>query len=208
MLTDSNYNKLVRRKSFIVLQMEQIEQIEQMEQMKQMEQVYFKKKQIENAIQIINKEQTFFNNILVMYYVFCKCILSYVYIKNIYAKVYTVKKIYIVSEKEKVIIEHPLTIKITDCGIHVHTFFIPYEYIIRYNNKWNDDVIYMEVFASIVKNDDNTIQLETKKEVLKLYMKFDNNIPSIVKNIKKNMYYHIKYNKIDESVIDYFDKNK
>jgi len=207
MLTNSNYNTLVRRKSFIALQIDQVEQMNQVEHMEQMEQIHFKKKQLERAIEIINKEQTFFNNVLVIYYIFCKCILSYVHIKNIYSKVYTIKKIYINSENEQLIIEHPLTLKITDCGIHVHTFFIPYEYIIKFN-KFDDD-IYMEVFASIIKNNDNTVQLEIKKEVLKIYMKFDKSfISDILKNIKKNMYYHIKYNKIDVSVIDYFDKKK
>jgi hypothetical protein len=90
--------------------------------------------------------------------------------------------------------------KITEKGIFINESFISYEYIITFKTSVNE--LFIQLFGTIEKNENLTIK--PSKNIINVVVKFQKNQNGIVENIKRNMYYHIKYNKINEDAIDYF----
>ena len=179
-----------RRKSFIALRIESMETIE------------FKKQQYDLAIRIINSRQTFMNLVFTLYYNFCKYLLSYAHLKTIYLKKYSTA--FIIMSSDDFIVKESTQIKLFDCGMELHGLWIPYEYIIKYH-RYNE-YIFMEIFASI---DDNS-QIKLENKILKINLKFLSCYiaQNVASDITSNMYYHIKYNKFDDTVIEYFESQK
>jgi hypothetical protein len=190
----SNYNKFVRRKSFISLDIENMATLD------------FKKNKIDNAILIINKQETTLKNIYIMYYNLCKWFLSYIYIKEIYSKTYDINKIIFCDNKKFFITRNKVYLKLCDHGIYFENCYVPYEYIISFR-KCNKSV-YIELFASI-ELIDNEIKINLSNNKIYLLMNVqDKDCLNIIEEIKKNMYYHIKHNKIDDKVLDYYEEEK
>ena len=74
-----------------------------------------------------------------------------------------------------------------DNGIEIENSFIPYEYIVSFNDE-----------SLIVLADEN---LKPADSLLKL--KFKNVNDTLMKTIKNNMYYHLKYNKVNLDMLTY-----
>jgi hypothetical protein len=102
------------------------------------------------------------------------------------------------------IVKESTQLKLFDCGMELDGLWIPYEYIIKYH-RYNE-YIFMEIFASI--DDKSQIKLENK--ILKINLKFLGCCvaQNVCSDITSNMYYHIKYNKFDDTVIEYFESQK
>jgi hypothetical protein len=67
----------------------------------------------------------------------------------------------------------------------------------------NNNNIYIVLCGNISSDDSSKINLELSEGIVELLFTCDNPL-NIIKIIKKNMYYHIKYNKINENSINYF----
>jgi hypothetical protein len=138
---------------------------------------------MESTIQKINKESYFF-----IFYLFIRWLFSMSYYKAI-----PVKSIKYNSE----IYDNTKKILITSTGIDLIKFHIPYENILIFGKENNN--IVMNIFAKI-----NESNLEPSSNICKITINFEKLNDSIMGDIKKNMYYHIKYNKINQNVIDYY----
>jgi hypothetical protein len=77
-------------------------------------------------------------------------------------------------------------ITLYDNGIEIKNSFIPYEYIVSFSNK-----------SITLLVDEN---LKPADSVLKLKLEEDN---TLMKTIKNNMYYHLKYNKVNLDMLTY-----
>jgi len=110
-----------------------------------------------------------------------------------YYKAIPVKSIKYNSE----IYDNTKKILITSTGIDLIKFHIPYENILIFGKENNN--IVMNIFAKI-----NESNLEPSSNICKITINFEKLNDSIMNDIKKNMYYHIKYNKINQNVIDYY----
>ena len=74
-----------------------------------------------------------------------------------------------------------------DNGIEIENSFIPYEYIVSFNDE-----------SLVILADKN---LKPADSLLKL--KFKNVNDTLMKTIKNNMYYHLKYNKVNLDMLTY-----
>ena len=74
-----------------------------------------------------------------------------------------------------------------DCGIEIKNSFIPYEYIVSFNDE-----------SIILLADKN---LKPADSLIKFKLKEEN--CSLVKIIKNNMYYHLKYNNVNLEMLTY-----
>ena len=91
---------------------------------------------------------------------------------------------------------------ITDSGISILGFFIPYEHIIRFS--YYSDKIIMDIFASYNVKTDKSIFLQlqhtfVKDTFVRMTFKTENKCVSkkIFDLLKTNLHYHLKYNKIN-----------
>jgi len=99
-------------------------------------------------------------------------------------------------------------IKITDHGINVNDFNIPYEYLLtisRELNMLNENVIIISFLGKITEENES-IKIELCNDITKILLFTDKNC-KFNNMIVRNMFYHIKYNKINFEVIDYFKEN-
>lgn len=169
---------------FIIIQIESIEIMN------------YRKSRVEYAINRINQDYTFLDKIKIFYYNLFKWILNKLWINYIYTKTFKIKELNINDLK----INKCLLFKITEKGIYINESFISYEYIITFKTKVNE--LFIQLFGSVETIDDNLI-IKPSKSIVNVVVKFQKK-QNVVENIKKNMYYHIKYNKINEDAIDYF----
>jgi len=91
---------------------------------------------------------------------------------------------------------------ITDSGIYILGFFIPYEHIIRFS--YYSDKIIMDIFASYNVKTEKSIFLQlqhtfVKDTFVRMTFKTENKFVSkkIFDLLKTNLHYHLKYNKIN-----------
>lgn len=142
---------------------------------------------IQNALTFINKQETLFTLIINIQYYILTLILSFLNM-SLYKKTFQVFDIEIndtifITEKK---------VTILDKGIELWDNFIPYEYIMRFG--YNE-----EGYAHL--------DILGKETVTK--MSFMCSDPEyMMRLIKNNMYYHIKYNSIDKNVIGRYNPKK
>ena len=150
---------------------------------------------INGALDRINKDETLIRTIINWnYYVFTY---FFSYISILFCKKYSVSKI---SFLEDVVLYKKRTIFLYDKGFFIDSFIIPYEYILSFS--CDDAVCEMEIFATIDKND---FKIILGGGILKINIEME--YPrDFCKDIKTNMYYHIKYNKLNEGVFEYYFK--
>ena len=146
---------------------------------------------LQNAIQIIDKEYTFFNKIMIVYYNILKYFISFSY-----SCTFLIERVVIdeyICYKERIL-------KIDDNKMTIHDSEIPYEYIMVFTQKGRS--IYMEILGTY----DHKIIPSNKQ--LKLFLSFDTKETTlkVCESIKKNMFYHIKYNKLDSKVFQYMQE--
>jgi hypothetical protein len=132
---------------------------------------------IQNALMIVNKQETFMRYIAnIQYYIFAM-ILSFVNI--VYYKTFDIR----VDEK-------PFgTLVVLDHGIRLCNAFLPYESLIKYGYK--GDTMYLSFFHKSKKHN-FTFQVHQADRVANI--------------IKNNMFYHLKYNKLDKDLVSDFTK--
>ena len=99
---------------------------------------------------------------------------------------YFYKKIYTIGKREFILLDN---------GIKIDTSFIPYEYIVNCND--DNGYINLVLLAKIEEG-----QLVPFDAIFHFSFKSNCN-SSIIKNIKSNLYYHIKYNHINLDILSY-----
>ena len=143
---------------------------------------------LKNAIAKINKNQTIIDFIFsACYYYFIDRIVSFFYF-FIYYRSFTIRNVKINGK-----IINLMKIFIFDNSINILGISVPYENIIEFGR--DKKKIYLNIFTK-TKNDFFTksiISFET-----------DLNVEYIFKIIKANMFYHIKYHKINTNDIEYY----
>jgi hypothetical protein len=193
---------LNKRRSFIIVEIESMEIINT------------KKECIEKAIQIINNDQTKLQYALILYYNIFKQFLLYFYnftyikvcMNDICYKKFYLKKIKFNYNDHVYSFKKSLEFYIYDnciCINNFNNFKIPYEYITSF--KSFDNIICIQILGTI-DNIDNNIKIKLSNGIINIYCICDNSY-KIFKHLKKNMYYHIKYNKIEDEVITYYTNN-
>jgi hypothetical protein len=155
---------------------------------------------VSSAIQKIKKETSYFQFILNLNYFFI-----FSYFSFLFSKIFVVNSLIITHNDTSYLVKKPLKLIITDHGIKLHNFFIPYENITIF--KSNEEFIEINILGSIInENDTLKIILESNKQTtFSLNCKNGNYLVSL---IKKNMYYHIRYNKINTDVMNYYITTK
>jgi hypothetical protein len=154
------------------------------------------------GIKEINKQQNFLDYIIILFYNFFKKILSLLSIHNIYHTRFLIDNLKLKNNNHLYKSVKNVHIYFFDDSIYINNFKIPYEYII-YIMQINNNNIYIVLFGNISSDDSSKINLELSEGIVELLFTCDNPL-NIIKIIKKNMYYHIKYNKINENSINYF----
>ena len=180
-----------RRQSYISIEIESMEIIK------------YKKFSLEHALIIINNEQTFLQYLLVVYYNIIKKILSFIHI-DLYYKRFYVNKFKLINNNDLYVSVKPVNgnqlILFDDC-MCINYFKIPYEYILL-SKTYSNNTVYIKIFGNII-NKNNKFDIELSDGFIEILFEYTN--PKIVLDcIKKNMYYHIKYNKINDDVIKYY----
>ena len=167
-----------------------------------------KNDRVKYAIKKINNDISVIRNIIYLQYY----LLSYTFLilqkfiignifNTIYQKKIIVDKIFIFNNKdeEKEYLSNEKTqIILYEKGIIIQDTFIPYENIISFGEVMNFKFCCLELFAEIKES-----KIILNENVIKLIIQLDN--PTFLCDIiKKNMYYHIKYNKINEETITFY----
>jgi len=96
-----------------------------------------------------------------------------------------------------------VVLKIYDNGVSINnnevSIHIPYEYIISLNTEHNRCLF--KIIPSFKNKLVSNNTLLNTHEPLTIFLKTENNnFDNLTKDIKKNMFYHLKYNKIDLNV--------
>jgi len=185
-----------RKNSFVIINIDEMETINLNENQ-------LIKNAITNAVKKINKEQSLLRLILyINYYLLKFCLINLFKIKQIslFLKKFKTDNIILYHNKEIYKIINDLILY--DNGMILNNLFIPYENIIQFG--YTDDTVYLDLFAKINKMEDNfTFSLGHNIVSICIKTKFSS---KICKHIKHNLYYHIKYNKIDFDIIKQFYK--
>ena len=152
--------------------------------------------------QFIDKESVL-NDIIILYYNLLKLICGYIYISTIYIKTFKILQINVYANDTIYRFYKDMFLKINDDKMFINVSEVPYEYIITF--VCNEEYIFMELFAR-TKVIDKKLKLLPSDKKIQLILRFASKelATKISQLMRQNMYYHIKYNKIDENVIDYF----
>jgi len=138
-------------------------------------------------------------SIFFMYYYFIIYLLNFFIKTKMYFKYYEVNTCYI----ETFMLIKNVVLKIYDNGVSINnnevSIHIPYEYIISLNTEHNRCLF--KIIPSFKNKLVSNNTLLNTHEPLTIFLKTDNNnFDNLTKDIKKNMFYHLKYNKIDLNV--------
>ena len=183
-----------RKNSYIIINIEEME--------------IDKKQIIINAVKQINKEQSLLHLLLYINYYY----LSY-YLNIIFWLLPSVN-ICLFSKKfkiENICFHHNEMFYKSSCindlilydnGMILNDLFIPYENIIQFG--YTDDTVYLDLFAKINKMEDN-FTFSLGHNIVNVSIKSNSSI-KIFKYIKSNLYYHIKYNKMNFDIVKYYYK--
>ena len=176
---------MIRKSSFISIEVESMELIEH------------RKNKIEQAKLIINQNKQFTNYFILFFYF--KWICHYFYEKSFYIKNMCFKT------TDRYTPFYKLTqLVIKDHLIIIHGSEIPYEHIISFNIM--KECLCLRVFAKMKVG--KRLYFEPCEEIMHIMLCFQS--PEICKQVStiitRCMYYHIKYNKINENVVDYYIK--
>ena len=161
---------------------------------------------VTNAVKKINKEQSLLRLLLyINYYIlttYINCLINLFKIKHfsLFLKKFKTDNIILYHNKEFYKPQCINDLILYDNGMILNDLFIPYENIIQF--AYTDDTVYLDLFAKINK-DNFTFSLGHNVVNIVIKTRFSS---KICKHIKHNLYYHIKYNKIDFDIIKQFHK--
>jgi len=126
------------------------------------------------------------------------------FIKKIFTIKYMIKSVFIINYNKRIVsknINEKNYIKVKDNSIYLkideNEINIPYEYIVEYSYKKN--LLVLNIFAKY-ENDKIILNDSFLKIILVIKNDYFNNINV---KIKKNMYYHLQYNKVNINVLNF-----
>ena len=163
------------------------------------------------AVQKINKQQTFLEVISNLNYFFMTLYLNFFFNFKIYAKNFKILTFSMYQNKKEYTISEPTKLTFYDDGITIDGYFIKYEYIITFEAFKDTGYVKMTMFG-LIENENNVIKINNgvkdgPEPVISVAFKVDYPV-YFVNVLRSNMFYHIKYNKIELSVVDKFNKLK
>jgi len=189
-----------KRRSFTVVEIESMEVINQ------------KKNSMNRALRIINSQQTKTGFILIVYYNIIKQVINYIHlltflkitINDIYYKKFHIDQTKFFYNDRGFYYKKTLNLYMYDNGIIINNIYISYEYIISFGIFDTDGyIVKIRVFANLT-NINGRLQLELTNGIVDILFLCDDGF-KICTLLKKNMYYHIKYNKLNDDVINYYN---
>ena len=140
---------------------------------------------IKNAIIIINKNETNFRNFINYNYYLFTLFLSI--LKIFYYCSFHIDN-FIMKYDDKIITYKINKLIILDNGINLNGIFLYYENIIQFG--YDENKVYLNIISKI-------------EEPKKILITFESDYAKNITNtIKINMYYHIKYHKINKEVLE------
>jgi hypothetical protein len=160
---------------------------------------------INNAIQKINKELSFIRRILSYQYYILSYYISF--LRVFFSKRYTIDKMICFDKfvNKSFLIDKPNVLYLYDKGIYFNKTLIPYENIIFFGT--GDYTSSIDILAKITKNGD-ALDINLEGNTITRLILYLENSKNLCNNIKENMYYHIKYNTVDDSVINFYHTEK
>jgi len=157
---------------------------------------------IRNAIKRINREETLIRSIINYQYYLINYYLSFLCI--LFCKRYIVTKIIFYQlengSKRSYISDSKKTLFLYDKGFCINDLLIPYENVLEFG--MNNGFLVVDVFAKIV-HENQKINMFLDNSIIKLAIEMENP-KNFMENMKSNMYYHIKYNKINKEILQYY----
>ena len=161
------------------------------------------------AVQKINKQQTFWQVMANLNYFFMTIYFNFFFKFKIYTKTFKIITFSMLQNKKEYSISQPTTLTFYDDGMTIDGYFIKYEYIINFEAFKDTGYVKMSMFG-LIENDNNVIRInnDTKngpEPVITVFFKVDYPV-YFVNVLRCNMFYHIKYNKIELSAVDKFNK--
>jgi len=152
---------------------------------------------IKNAILIVNKDETLFRYFLNKIY-YTLAFLSFIFY---YYNLYNISNVLVKSNNESRLIhkKNNGNLLILDNGIKLYNFFFSYETILQFG--FEDKRIWLTVFVDI-RFSEKSITLLKNDQLSKVHFSFQIKNPEyVIQSLKKNMYYHFKYNKINKCLL-------
>jgi hypothetical protein len=152
------------------------------------------KKSMDIAIAKIKKETSFFTFFINLNYYFI-----FSYFNFLFKSTFIASSLIINFDKTNYLVKKPVQIVVLDNGIKIHNNFVPYENVVIF--KYLAGIVNIEILGSV--NKDLKFELDSSGNKINISVNCINGM-NLVKLIKKNMYYHIRYNKINTEVINYY----
>ena len=160
---------------------------------------------MDHALGIINKELSLLTYLRYLNYYLITCYASF--IRYFYTKKFDIYSVVVKDAHFKRMLSpeqnFPNELLILDNGITFYGFFVPYENILQYacfSNK-----CYIEMYVQVeLKNKEITLTLDKKRTMMTFRLHNSKLASQLSKSMKMNMYYHIKFNKINIKVLEYY----
>jgi len=159
---------------------------------------------MESAIQKINKQEKLITTLLNYQYYLIKYYLSFLTI--LFCKKFIIHKMYFSQKDHQLnyLIQKDSVLYLYDNGIYFNKCHIPYENILQFGIE--KDICVLHILGKIEKKDD-VLTMSLDKNILKVIFKMDT--PGLfLKSMKNNMFYHIKYNKVNETAIQFYYEDR
>ena len=150
------------------------------------------KQAMDLAIEKIKKDTTIFTFIINFNYYLLFSYFSYFFKSTFY-----VNSMMFIHKDLSYLVQKPLCITVHDNGIQILTNFIPYENISIFG--YTAGIVDLDILGSI----DSKLKLELNNNKTRISINCLNGT-KLINLIKKNMYYHIRYNKINTEVISFY----
>jgi hypothetical protein len=157
---------------------------------------------LEDARSIINAYETLFLRIINMVYWFITFYFPFLKISTSFR----ISQVIVKYEKDIRLLRKEQNIQnvlvVKDHGIDFYTHFIPYERL--YQVGFYKSGVYIVFIGDIVYGDKNVVMKDENNGYVYVSFKLKNP-KQLWGCIKSNMYYHFKYNKINEKVLEQID---
>ena len=180
----------------------------------------YKEMDIENIkfVKALKLNKSFYQTVVDILYFYISCYFTIV--KTAFQKFYEYKYLEIRNVNNY---DNPLVFNrkyineliINDTGICIYIgnekLNIPYENLIQFNIDTKINLLVLTVLGKIIIHE-NSVTLETNSEINQIYLLINNNlfnnsnVQNCFNNIKKYLYYHLKYNEFDYNILEYYSK--
>ena len=180
----------------------------------------YKEMDIENIkfVKALKLNKSFYQTVVDILYFYISCYFTIV--KTAFQKFYEYKYLEIRNVNNY---DNPLVFNrkyineliINDTGICIYIgnekLKIPYENLIQFNIDTKINLLVLTVLGKIIIHE-NSVTLETNSEINQIYLLINNNlfnnsnVQNCFNNIKKYLYYHLKYNEFDYNILEYYSK--